>query len=80
MASWALDIPDPSHPPMEYVARIRSRFPEHVLAVMSFGSKARGAADAEADIDLMILVEEESGVNASPLRSGPRLAYGEKVT
>lgn len=46
---------------VEYVARIRSRFPEHVLAVMLFGSKARGDADAESDIDLLVLVDEESG-------------------
>jgi predicted nucleotidyltransferase len=46
---------------MEYVARIRSRFPQHVLAVMLFGSKARGDADAESDIDLLVLVDEESG-------------------
>jgi predicted nucleotidyltransferase len=46
---------------MEYVARIRSRFPQHILAVMLFGSKARGDADAESDIDLLVLVDEESG-------------------
>lgn len=46
---------------VEYVARIRGRFPEHILAVMLFGSKARGDADAESDIDLLVLVDEESG-------------------
>ena len=43
-----------------YVAGIRERFPENVLSVTLFGSKARGDADAESDIDLLVLVDEES--------------------
>jgi len=49
----------------EYIARIRSRFPDHVLAVTLFGSKARGDAEAESDIDLPVLVDIEN----SELRS-----------
>ena len=45
----------------EYVARIRGKFRKRVLAVMLFGSKARGDADAESDIDLVVLVDVESG-------------------
>jgi predicted nucleotidyltransferase len=45
---------------MEYVAGIRERFPEDVLSVTLFGSKARGDAIAESDIDLLVLVNEES--------------------
>jgi predicted nucleotidyltransferase len=44
---------------MDYVARIRGRFPNRVLAVALFGSKARGDADAESDIDLLVLVDTE---------------------
>jgi predicted nucleotidyltransferase len=43
-----------------YVAGIRERFPEDVLSVTLFGSKARGDANAESDIDLLVLVDEES--------------------
>ena len=43
----------------EYVTRIRSRFPDRVLSVILFGSKARGDADAESDIDLVVLVDAE---------------------
>jgi predicted nucleotidyltransferase len=44
---------------LDYVARIRGRFPNRVLAVTLFGSKARGDADAESDIDLLVLVDAE---------------------
>jgi predicted nucleotidyltransferase len=43
-----------------YIAGIRERFPEDVLSVTLFGSKARGDASAESDIDLLVLVDEES--------------------
>jgi predicted nucleotidyltransferase len=43
-----------------YVAGIRQRFPEDVLSVTLFGSKARGDASVESDIDLLLLVDEES--------------------
>jgi predicted nucleotidyltransferase len=49
----------------EYLDRIQQRFPDRVVAVMLFGSKARGDADAESDIDLLILVDLE----ANELRS-----------
>ena len=45
---------------MEYIARIRSRFSDRILAVILFGSKARGDADAESDIDLLVLLDAES--------------------
>jgi predicted nucleotidyltransferase len=53
--------PNERHATGEYVARIRKRFPDHILAVMLFGSKARGDADAESDIDLLVLVDVETG-------------------
>jgi predicted nucleotidyltransferase len=43
-----------------YIADIRERFPGKVLSVTLFGSKARGDASAESDIDLLVLVDEES--------------------
>jgi len=44
---------------LEYVTRISACFPNRVLAVTLFGSKARGDADAESDIDLLVLVDAE---------------------
>jgi predicted nucleotidyltransferase len=43
----------------EYVAHIRDRFPDRVLSVTLFGSKARGDADTESDIDLLVLVDAQ---------------------
>ena len=51
----------------EYVACIRSRFPDRVLAVTLFGSKARGDAEAESDIDLLVLVDIENSALRSAL-------------
>jgi len=45
---------------VEYIACIHSRFPDRILAVILFGSKARGDADAESDIDLLVLVDAEN--------------------
>ena len=50
-----------------YVARIRERFRDRVLAVMLFGSKARGDADPESDIDLLVLVDAETSGFTSQL-------------
>jgi predicted nucleotidyltransferase len=51
----------------EYAEQIRNRYPERILSVTLFGSKARGDADAESDIDLLVLVDEESNSFRSEL-------------
>ena len=51
----------------EYLVRIRTRLPERVLAVMLFGSKARGDASAESDIDLLVLVDADNNELRSEL-------------
>jgi predicted nucleotidyltransferase len=51
----------------EYLARIRARLPERVLAVTLFGSKARGDASAESDIDLLVLVDADNNELRSEL-------------
>jgi predicted nucleotidyltransferase len=43
-----------------YIDHIRARFSDRILAVMLFGSKARGDADAESDLDLLVLVDVET--------------------
>jgi predicted nucleotidyltransferase len=43
----------------EYIEHIRGRFSDRILAVILFGSKARGDADDESDIDLLVLVDVE---------------------
>jgi predicted nucleotidyltransferase len=51
----------------EYVAHIRDRFPDRVLSVTLFGSKARGDADTESDIDLLVLVDADNSEFRSEL-------------
>jgi len=45
---------------MAYINRIREHFSDRILGVMLFGSKARGDADVESDLDLLVLVDIES--------------------
>jgi predicted nucleotidyltransferase len=51
----------------KYVAQIRDCFPGRVLSATLFGSKARGDADAESDIDLLVLVDAEDNAFRSEL-------------
>jgi len=51
----------------EYVEHIRGRFPDRILAVTLYGSKARGDADDESDIDLLVLVDVEDNEFRSQL-------------
>jgi predicted nucleotidyltransferase len=51
----------------EYVAGIRDHFPDRILSVILFGSKARGDGDAESDVDLLVLVDAEDGEFRSEL-------------
>ena len=51
----------------EYVSRIRVRFTDRILSVTLFGSKARGDAHAESDIDLLVLVGAENNEFRSEL-------------
>jgi uncharacterized protein len=40
-----------------FVDRLRSHYGSRLVQVVLFGSKARGDADAESDLDLLILLE-----------------------
>lgn len=44
----------------EYIAHLRHHFADHVQAVTLFGSKARGDAHAESDLDLLVVVDVET--------------------
>ena len=44
----------------EFVARLRDRFPQEVEAVKIYGSKARGTAHPESDVDLLIIVKDRT--------------------
>jgi predicted nucleotidyltransferase len=45
----------------EFVTRLRKALPRNVVDVRLFGSEARGEATAESDIDVLIVVQPESG-------------------
>jgi predicted nucleotidyltransferase len=51
----------------EFTDHIQDLFPERILSVTLFGSKACGDADVESDIDLLVLVDEESNAFRSEL-------------
>ena len=51
----------------QFIARIRERFADRILAEFLFGSKARGEGDAEFDIDLLVLVKDAATVPRSEL-------------
>ena len=44
----------------DFIERLNDRFPEEVLEVTLFGSKARGDSSPWSDIDILIKVKEES--------------------
>jgi predicted nucleotidyltransferase len=43
-----------------YITQIHHNFAGHIRAITLFGSKARGDADIESDIDLLVLVAVET--------------------
>ncbi|RMD60997.1 nucleotidyltransferase domain-containing protein [Candidatus Parcubacteria bacterium] len=43
-----------------YIQEIRKQFPDEILSVALFGSKARGDDDPESDIDLLVITNSES--------------------
>jgi predicted nucleotidyltransferase len=51
----------------EYIESICGQFPDRILSVVLFGSKARGDADDESDIDLLVLVDVEDNEFRSEL-------------
>jgi predicted nucleotidyltransferase len=51
----------------EFIELTSRRFPDRILSMVLFGSKARGDADAESDIDLLVLVDVESNEFRSEL-------------
>ncbi|RME86627.1 MAG: nucleotidyltransferase domain-containing protein [Anaerolineae bacterium] len=49
----------------ELVSRLREAYPREIVAVILFGSKARGDFECYSDTDILVLVENETW----PLRS-----------
>lgn len=44
----------------EYISRLDKLFSDRILAVVLFGSKARGDGDAESDLDLLVLLDADA--------------------
>jgi len=65
--SLSLLTPNDRAAVVEYIEYIRGHFPDRILAVVLFGSKARGDADDESDIDLLVLVDVEDNEFRSEL-------------
>ena len=51
----------------EFTTQIHKLFPGRIHSVTLYGSKARGDSDAESDIDLLAVVDEESNAFRSEL-------------
>ncbi len=65
---------------MEYISRIQKRFPDRILTVTLFGSKARGDADDDSDIDLLVLVDaEDDGLRDELWRIASRVSLDRNV-
>ncbi len=63
----------------DFVSRLQATYPDEILDVRLFGSKARGDADAESDIDLLVIVAgEERPLRRAIARLGSEidLEYG----
>ena len=45
---------------LEFLARVRSKYGGQIRRAMLFGSKARGEATADSDIDILLIVEDET--------------------
>lgn len=44
----------------DFVSHLRARFPESIRHVWLFGSMVRGDADAESDIDLLVVADDNN--------------------
>ncbi len=42
----------------EFVNKVQERFGEHVLSVVLFGSRARGEAEADSDMDVLVVMSD----------------------
>ncbi|HIP71748.1 MAG TPA: nucleotidyltransferase domain-containing protein [Anaerolineae bacterium] len=48
---------------IEFVARLKSRFASKLHGVVLYGSKARGEATADSDIDLLVILDTRNREN-----------------
>lgn len=43
----------------EFKSKIKEQYPEEVMSIMVFGSKARGDSKEESDIDIMVVTKSD---------------------
>ena len=43
----------------DFLGRLQQQFPRQILAVTLFGSRARGEAQADSDVDLVVIIPQE---------------------
>jgi predicted nucleotidyltransferase len=69
-----------SHAIQILIERLTQAFPDQILATTLFGSKARGDASAESDIDILVIIQSEDWQLVRQIRQiGARVSLEQDV-